>query len=91
MVIRCLLEMGYAALGATGRGLRAAANGSVVDREGRLVNWLLTLKPPRFGDLFETIAVPELRKQAEAIANLLLSIAREPIEVMPELFIAAGI
>ncbi len=89
--IHCLLDEGYAVPGATGRGLRTAGNGVVVDIEGRKVDWLLTLGPPRFGDLFETTAVPELRKQAEAIANHLLSITREPIEVMPELFIAAGI
>jgi len=51
----------------------------------------MTLGPPRLGDLFETTAVPELRKQAEALANHLLSISREPVEVIPELFIAAGI
>lgn len=51
----------------------------------------MTLGPPQLGDLFETTAVPELRKQAEGLANHLLSISREPVEVIPELFMAAGI
>jgi hypothetical protein len=59
------------------------------DGEGK--EWSLTLGPPRLGDLLETIAVPELRKQAEAVANRLLSISKEPVEIMPELYMAAGI
>jgi glycine/D-amino acid oxidase-like deaminating enzyme len=43
------------------------------------------------GSLFETTAVPELRKQAEALALYLSSVIYEPIEVVPELFMAAGI
>jgi hypothetical protein len=41
--------------------------------------------------LFETTAVPELRKQAEALALYLSAVIYEPIEIVPELFMAAGI
>lgn len=90
-LIQYLLEAGYAVQGSTGKGLRANAQGELVDSDDRHLDWLLILGPPRFGDLLETVAVPELRKQAEMIANRLLAISREPVEVMPELFMAAGI
>jgi len=90
-LIRFLLEKGFASPGATGHGLQTTAQGELVGQDDQPLDWLLTLGPPRLGDLFETTAVPELRKQAEALANHLLSIAREPVEVMPEVFIAAGI
>ena len=88
---RFLLEAGYATPGGIGKGFRTTEQGELVGAQGRPSDWLMTLGPPRFGDLFETTAVPELRKQAEGLANYLLSISREPIDVMPELFMAAGI
>ena len=90
-LIQYLLETGYAAPGSTGKGLRANGQGELLDSNSRHLDWLLTLGPPRLGDLLETVAVPELRKQAEMIANRLLSIDHEPVEVMPEMFMAAGI
>lgn len=90
-LIRNLLESGYAVPGLIGKGLQTTAQGELIGANGRPVDWLLTLGPPRIGDLLETVAVPELRKQAEAVANRLLSISREPVEVMPEIFMAAGI
>lgn len=89
--IRSLLESGYATPGVTGKGLRATAQAEIITADGRHLDWLSVVGPARLGDLLETIAVPELRNQAEAVANRLLSISREPIEVMPELFMAAGI
>jgi len=89
--IRSLQNSGFAEAGAIGKGLRTTEQGELLAANGRPLEWLLALGPPRFGDLFETIAVPELRRQAEALANHLFSIGREPVEVMPDLFIAAGI
>jgi len=88
---RYLLEAGYATPGAIGKGLRTTEQGELIGANNRPSDWLMTLGPPRLGDLFETAAVPELRRQAEALANHLLSISREPVEVTPELFMAAGI
>lgn len=90
-LIRSMLDAGYATRGSIGRGFAANANGELISPDSTDRDWLLTLGPPRLGDLLETIAVPELRKQAESVANRLLSINREPIEVVPELFLAAGI
>ena len=89
--VRSLVDAGYARPGRIGRGLATTESGDLVGADGEANDWSLTLGPPRLGDLFETVAVPELRKQAESIANRILSISREPVEVMPELFIAAGI
>jgi uncharacterized NAD(P)/FAD-binding protein YdhS len=90
-LIRCVLDRGYGVPGKTGRGFRATADGEMIGAESRAMDWLLTLGRPRLGDLLETIAVPELRRQAESLANHLLSVDREPVEVEPEVFLAAGI
>jgi uncharacterized NAD(P)/FAD-binding protein YdhS len=85
------MDAGYAVPGSAGKGLQTSDQGELVGADGESVDWLMTLGPPRLGDLLETVAVPELRQQAEALAHHLLSIDKKPIEVMPELFIAAGI
>lgn len=91
ILVRHLLQTGYVVPGSLGKGLQTTEQGELIASDGKPTEWLIALGPIRIGDLLETIAVPELRKQAEAIANRLLSIAREPVEVRPELFIAAGI
>jgi uncharacterized NAD(P)/FAD-binding protein YdhS len=83
---RFLLEAGYAALGRIGKGLLTTEQGELIDANGKTSDWLTTLGPPRLGNLFETTAVPELRKQAEALANHLLSISREPLEIVQNSF-----
>jgi uncharacterized NAD(P)/FAD-binding protein YdhS len=90
-LIRCVLDRGYGVPGKTGRGFRATADGEMIGAENRSMDWLLTLGPPRLGDLLETIAVPELRRQAESLANHLLSVDRKAVEIEPEVFLAAGI
>jgi uncharacterized NAD(P)/FAD-binding protein YdhS len=90
-LIRHLLATGLAAPGRIGRGFQTNEQGELIDRNRRRLDWLVTLGPPRLGDLFETTAVPELRRQAEALANHLLSVDREPVEILPEMFLAAGI
>lgn len=89
--VRSLFEAGHARPGRIGKGLATNDGGDLVGADGEDNDWLLTLGPPRLGDLFESVAVPELRKQAETIANRILSISKEALEIMPELFIAAGI
>jgi uncharacterized NAD(P)/FAD-binding protein YdhS len=89
--VRSLFNTGHARPGRIGRGLGTTEGGDLVGTDGEGNEWSLALGPPRLGDLLETIAVPELRKQAESIANRILSISREPLEIMPELFMAAGI
>lgn len=54
-----------------GLGLDTAADGAVLDARGHRSSLLYTLGTPRRGDLWETIAVPELREQAQALAATL--------------------
>jgi uncharacterized NAD(P)/FAD-binding protein YdhS len=78
-LLKSLLDAGRIQPNPTGKGFHS------------LSEWLFTLGPPRIGDLFETTAVPELRIQAEALANQLVSTPYEPIETPVDYFMAAGI
>ena len=55
-----------------GLGLDTAADGAVLDAQGNPSTLLYTLGTPRKGNLLETIAVPELREQAQALAATVL-------------------
>jgi uncharacterized NAD(P)/FAD-binding protein YdhS len=57
-------------------GLEVEANGALVIATGVASRRLYTLGPPRKGSLWETIAVPELREQAQALARQLLQSLR---------------
>lgn len=58
--------------GPHGLGIATGGDGEVQDGEGRVVSGLWTLGATRLGDLWETIAIPELRDQAERVADGLL-------------------
>jgi uncharacterized NAD(P)/FAD-binding protein YdhS/glyoxylase-like metal-dependent hydrolase (beta-lactamase superfamily II) len=64
-----------------GLGLDTAANGAILDAKGNSSTWLYTLGTPRKGDLWESIAVPELRGQAQALAETVLRSL--PVRVRP--------
>jgi uncharacterized NAD(P)/FAD-binding protein YdhS len=70
-LIRALLAAGTVTPGPLGLGLHTTAGGAVIDRDGRASERLFTLGALRRGELWETIAVPELREQATAIAERL--------------------
>ena len=53
-------------------GIRATARGEVLSYRGAKVGWLYTLGAPLKGDLWECSAVPEIRAQAQIIADRLL-------------------
>ncbi|MBD2213225.1 FAD/NAD(P)-binding protein [Nostoc linckia FACHB-104] len=53
-------------------GIDTAANGAVINAQGKVSDILYTLGTPRKGDLWETTAVPEIRSQAAALAQELL-------------------
>lgn len=56
-----------------GLGMETDVLGRVLDRSGRIQSGLLTLGPPRRGGIVETTAVPEIRRQADDIAQHILS------------------
>ncbi len=64
-----------------GLGLDTAPDGTVFDAQGNCSTLLYTLGTPRKGNLLETIAVPELREQAQAIAATVLQSL--PMRVRP--------
>jgi uncharacterized NAD(P)/FAD-binding protein YdhS len=90
-LIQSLLSTERIAPNYIGKGIRTDPHGAIIDADGVTTDWLLTLGPPRLGGLFETTAVPELRKQAEALASYLSAVIYEPVEVPVELYLAAGI
>lgn len=67
-----LLDKGLAVSGAHGIGLRSDDEGRVVDAAGRARPRLRVVGSLRIGDLWESTAVPELRRQAQAAARSLL-------------------
>jgi uncharacterized NAD(P)/FAD-binding protein YdhS len=56
-----------------GLGLQTQPSGALTGRDGRAHTRLFTLGPTRMGELYESIAIPELRVQASELAALLLS------------------
>ncbi len=89
-LIRHLVETRRIRPNAIGKGLETDRHGALIGHSGTS-DWLFTLGPPRLGGLFETTAVPEIRMQAEALANHLVSAEYEPVETPVEFFMAAGI
>jgi uncharacterized NAD(P)/FAD-binding protein YdhS len=70
-LLRHLLATGAATPGPVGLGLGTTADGTVLGRDGRPSEHLVTLGSLRRGELWETIAVPELRTQAAELAERL--------------------
>lgn len=64
-----LLARGLAAPGPHGLGFASRGIGHVVDAQGHAASDLLVIGALRLGDLWETIAVPDLRQHAAAIAS----------------------
>lgn len=64
-----LLDLGHVQPGAHGLGLATDSEGRLLGADGRAQDDLRTLGSLRIGEAWETIAVPELRLQAESIAR----------------------
>ncbi|WP_368563066.1 FAD/NAD(P)-binding protein [Pseudoxanthomonas sp. UTMC 1351] len=68
-----LLGSGHAQAGPHGIGLRTDRDGALLNAQGQPQPRLMVIGSLRIGCLWESIAVPELRGQAEAAARQLLS------------------
>lgn len=68
-----LFAQGLITQGPLGGGLWSDENGALRAADGSFSEILFTLGPPRQGTLLESIAVPELRMQAVALAELLVN------------------
>ncbi|ARV59961.1 hypothetical protein BZZ01_16210 [Nostocales cyanobacterium HT-58-2] len=71
--VKSLLSQGLVCCDVLGMGLKTAASGALLDATGIASKFLYTLGPTRQGDLWETIAVPEIREQAMLLTQELLS------------------
>jgi uncharacterized NAD(P)/FAD-binding protein YdhS len=71
-LIQALIRSGAASANDLGLGFRTDSSGALIDAQGAVCTRLFTLGPPRRGDLFETTAVPEIRAQAQSLADHLL-------------------
>ena len=64
-----LLRDGHAVPGVHGLGLATDAEGRLLDAAGRVQQDLRSIGSLRIGEAWESIAIPELRVQAEAVAR----------------------
>jgi uncharacterized NAD(P)/FAD-binding protein YdhS len=72
-LVRNLMERGLIRPGPANLGVDALPNGAVIGRDGRSSDVLYTLGSTMRGVLWEVIAVPEIRVQAERLARLLVT------------------
>jgi uncharacterized NAD(P)/FAD-binding protein YdhS len=66
-----MLANGTIAAHPLGIGLRVAHNGAMIAKDGSASARLFAIGPVRYGTLIETTAIPEIRIQAEELAQLL--------------------
>ena len=69
-LLRALAARGAVHAGPLGLGLATTGDGTLLDAEGRAQPGLLALGALRIGELWETIAIPDIRGQAAAIAGV---------------------
>lgn len=70
-LLRSMLESGDMVPGFGGAGLLCAPSGALIDRAGNEAAGLFAIGPARLGVLFESIAIPEIRRQARDLAATL--------------------
>lgn len=73
-LLQQLLGQGIAVAGPHGIGVDTAADGSLIDAHGRADPRMRVIGSLRIGSLWESLAVPELREQAAAIARDVLGL-----------------
>ncbi|WP_158636518.1 FAD/NAD(P)-binding protein [Luteimonas marina] len=71
-LLQALRERGLIIPGPQGIGIATTGIGHAIDRRGRPDPRLMALGAMRIGDLWESIAIPELRVQARQIAGFIL-------------------
>jgi uncharacterized NAD(P)/FAD-binding protein YdhS len=82
-LLRNLFRRGLVTSSPLGTGFHCSQDGAVIDADGHASEILFNLGPGRLGDLLESIAVPEIRKQAVGVASTLADRMR-PQNILPE-------
>ena len=82
-LLQNLFKRGLVTAGPLGAGFHCSPDGAVIDACGRASEIIFNLGPGRLGDLVESIAVPEIRKQAVGVASTLADRMR-PQNILPE-------
>jgi len=72
-LIAGMRDQGWLTPDRLGLGIKTDANGRLIDNNGCCINNLFTIGPLRIPALFESIAIPEIRVQADELAQLLAS------------------
>lgn len=68
-LLRALVARGTVAPDPLALGIDATVDGAVVGADGRVVDGLFVVGPPRKGTLWESTAIPEIRGQAAQVAR----------------------
>jgi uncharacterized NAD(P)/FAD-binding protein YdhS len=82
-LVRSLLAQGRIVPHALGIGVRVAPCGAFIGADGRPAERVFALGPLRFGTLFETTAMPEVRTQARDLAATLEALLGENASATP--------
>ncbi len=82
-LLQNLFSRGLVTSGPLGSGFHCAQDGALIDADGHASEILFNLGPGRLGDLIESIAVPEIRQQAVALASTLAECIRSK-DLLPE-------
>ena len=70
LLVRSLLDSGTATLDPLRPGFATSDAERLVNRDGQASSWLFGIGPMRRGELFESIAVPEIRAEAAHVADV---------------------
>jgi uncharacterized NAD(P)/FAD-binding protein YdhS len=82
-LLQSMFNRGLVTSGPLGTGFHCSKDGAVIDADGHASEIIFNLGPGRLGDLLESIAVPEIRQQAVALASTLAGRIRSQY-VLPE-------
>ncbi len=77
-ILPALVARGLVQVDSNALGLACNEYGATIDTQGRVNDRLLAIGPLRTGQLWESVAVPELRVQASALAERIVRITAPP-------------
>ncbi len=75
-LLQSLFSQGAATAGPLGGGFNCSEHGALIGKTGKASKILFNLGPGRLGNLLESIAIPEIREQAVALASILTGCIR---------------